>query len=204
MHGRIALWIKRCTGACPAGLQYARGVYRMNCMVQRRLPNGLAGCTSACSAGLQYARGAYQMNCMVQRHLPNGLAGCTSACSAGLQGYSDVGVKPECSEAGMNLDYGEAGLNPDYGGVGVKPECSGVGVKPNAVERDSSSEVKRLRIPSGRESESVVVLAACSTCDPDITSKSLKMGPVLGGLDARPPGAPVSHAWAYRDFPTMP
>ncbi|OWM87891.1 hypothetical protein CDL15_Pgr008338 [Punica granatum] len=40
------------------------------------------------------------------------------------------------------------------------------------VLRDSSSRVERLRIPSGRESESAVVLAVCSTCDPDITSKS--------------------------------
>ncbi|PKI60039.1 hypothetical protein CRG98_019568 [Punica granatum] len=42
MHGRL-----------PGVLQYARGAYRMNCIVQRRLPSGLAGCTSACSAGLQ-------------------------------------------------------------------------------------------------------------------------------------------------------
>ncbi|OWM86015.1 hypothetical protein CDL15_Pgr011892 [Punica granatum] len=39
-------------GIDPKGLQYARGAYRMNCMVQRRLPSGLAGCTSAYSAGL--------------------------------------------------------------------------------------------------------------------------------------------------------
>ncbi|OWM84372.1 hypothetical protein CDL15_Pgr021048 [Punica granatum] len=38
--------------------------------------------------------------------------------------------------------------------------------------RDSSSGGERLRIPSGRESESAVVLAVCNTCDPDITSKS--------------------------------
>ncbi|PKI37051.1 hypothetical protein CRG98_042555 [Punica granatum] len=74
MHGRL-----------PGVLQYARGAYRMNCKVQRRLPSGLAGCTSACSANLQYARGAYRMNCMVQRRLPSGLAGCTSACSAGCK-----------------------------------------------------------------------------------------------------------------------
>ncbi|OWM75179.1 hypothetical protein CDL15_Pgr004997 [Punica granatum] len=38
--------------------------------------------------------------------------------------------------------------------------------------RNSSSRVERLRIPSGRESLSAEVLAACSTCDPGITSKS--------------------------------
>ncbi|OWM89008.1 hypothetical protein CDL15_Pgr027014 [Punica granatum] len=35
--------------------------------------------------------------------------------------------------------------------------------------KDWSSGVERLRIPSGRESESAVVLDVCSTCDPDIT-----------------------------------
>ncbi|OWM73943.1 hypothetical protein CDL15_Pgr009129 [Punica granatum] len=30
---------------------------------------------------------------------------------------------------------------------------------------------------------------------------TVQMDPVLGGLDTRPPGTPVSHAWAYRDFP---
>ncbi|OWM64670.1 hypothetical protein CDL15_Pgr013828 [Punica granatum] len=44
------------------------------------------------------------------------------------------------------------------------------------VMRDSSSGVERLRIPSGRKLESAVVLAVCSTCDPDITSKSLQNG----------------------------
>ncbi|PKI73729.1 hypothetical protein CRG98_005878 [Punica granatum] len=43
-------------GIDPKGLQFARGAYRMNCMVQRCLPSGLAGCTSACFAGLQGAR----------------------------------------------------------------------------------------------------------------------------------------------------
>ncbi|OWM83046.1 hypothetical protein CDL15_Pgr005075 [Punica granatum] len=43
-------------GIDPKGLQYAQGAYRMNSMVQRRLPSGLAGCMSACSAGLQGAR----------------------------------------------------------------------------------------------------------------------------------------------------
>ncbi|OWM72667.1 hypothetical protein CDL15_Pgr005256 [Punica granatum] len=38
--------------------------------------------------------------------------------------------------------------------------------------RNSSSSEERLRLPSGRESESAVVLAVCNTCDPDITSKS--------------------------------
>ncbi|OWM84214.1 hypothetical protein CDL15_Pgr026165 [Punica granatum] len=61
------------------------------------------------------------------------------------------------------------------------------------VLRDSSSKTERLRISWDRESESVVVHAVCSTCDPDITSKSLQMGPVLRGLDARPPGAPVNY-----------
>ncbi|PKI64322.1 hypothetical protein CRG98_015287 [Punica granatum] len=28
----------------------------------------------------------------------------------------------------------------------------------------------------------------------------LRMDPILGGLDARPLGAPASYAWAYRDF----
>ncbi|OWM73925.1 hypothetical protein CDL15_Pgr008075 [Punica granatum] len=41
-------------------------------------------------------------------------------------------------------------------GVGVKPECSGAGCH---VLKDSSSRVERLNILSGRESESVVVLA---------------------------------------------
>ncbi|OWM76856.1 hypothetical protein CDL15_Pgr015115 [Punica granatum] len=68
------------------------------------------------------------------------------------------------------------------------------------VLRDSSSGVERLRILSGRELESAVVIAVYSTYDPGITSKSLQLGPVLGDLDTRPPGAPVSHAWAYRDF----
>ncbi|OWM82713.1 hypothetical protein CDL15_Pgr014201 [Punica granatum] len=59
------------------------------------------------------------------------------------------------------------------------------------VLRDSSSKTERLRISWDWESESIVVHAVYSTCDPDITSKSLQMGPVLEGLDARPPGAPV-------------
>ncbi|PKI67797.1 hypothetical protein CRG98_011810 [Punica granatum] len=42
-------------GTYPKGLQYARGAYRMNNMVQRRLPNGLAGCGACCPAGLQGA-----------------------------------------------------------------------------------------------------------------------------------------------------
>ncbi|OWM91652.1 hypothetical protein CDL15_Pgr022200 [Punica granatum] len=28
----------------------------------------------------------------------------------------------------------------------------------------------------------------------------MQVGPVLGDLNTKPPGAPVSHAWAYRDF----
>ncbi|PKI65911.1 hypothetical protein CRG98_013699 [Punica granatum] len=46
---------KKVVGTDPKGLQYARGAYRMNNMVQRRLPNGLAGCGAFCSAGLQGA-----------------------------------------------------------------------------------------------------------------------------------------------------
>ncbi|PKI66342.1 hypothetical protein CRG98_013304 [Punica granatum] len=32
-------------------------------------------------------------------------------------------------------------------------------------------------------------------------ASTVQVGPVFGGLDMRPPRAPVSHAWAYRDFP---
>ncbi|PKI66330.1 hypothetical protein CRG98_013292 [Punica granatum] len=55
--------------------------------------------------------------------------------------------------------------------------------------KDSSSRVECLRIPSGWESESAVVLAMRANRS------------VLGGLDARPPKVPVSHVWAYRDVP---
>ncbi|PKI46263.1 hypothetical protein CRG98_033344 [Punica granatum] len=34
-----------------------------------------------------------------------------------------------------------------------------------------------------------------------IFALTVQVGPVLGALDTRPPGAPVSHAWAYQDFP---
>ncbi|PKI65691.1 hypothetical protein CRG98_013916 [Punica granatum] len=46
---------RKVVGTDPKGLQYARGTYRMNNMVQRRLPNGLAGCGAFCPAGLQGA-----------------------------------------------------------------------------------------------------------------------------------------------------
>ncbi|OWM64713.1 hypothetical protein CDL15_Pgr000849 [Punica granatum] len=42
---------------------------------------------------------------------------------------------------------------------------------PCLAMRDSSYVVERLRIPRGRKSESAVVLAACSTCDPNIIGK---------------------------------
>ncbi|PKI38137.1 hypothetical protein CRG98_041472, partial [Punica granatum] len=124
---------RKVVGTYPKGLQYARGAYRMNNIVQRRLPNGLAGCRACCSAGLQgagcfarryawcrkvvgtypkglqYARGAYRMNNIVQRRLPNGLAGCRACCSAGLQGAGCfarryawcrkvVGTYPKCGK----------------------------------------------------------------------------------------------------------
>ncbi|OWM86322.1 hypothetical protein CDL15_Pgr020630 [Punica granatum] len=69
------------------------------------------------------------------------------------------------------------------------------------VLKDPSSKVERLRIPSGRESEPAIILAVCNTCDPGITSKSLQVGPVLGGLDARPQGLPLAMYWAYQDIP---
>ncbi|PKI73265.1 hypothetical protein CRG98_006342 [Punica granatum] len=34
-----------------------------------------------------------------------------------------------------------------------------------------------------------------------IFALTVQVGPVLGGLDTRLQGAPVSHAWTYRDFP---
>ncbi|OWM78327.1 hypothetical protein CDL15_Pgr001048 [Punica granatum] len=48
--------------------------------------------------------------------------------------------------------------------------------------RDSSSGGERLRIPSGRESESAVVLAICNTCctDPNVDSRR---GPHCALLD---------------------
>ncbi|PKI64179.1 hypothetical protein CRG98_015425 [Punica granatum] len=46
----------------------------------------------------------------------------------------------------------------------------------------------------------LVIGAVCRGCPGLVTW----MSPVFGGLDARPQGVPVSHAWAYRDFPTMP
>ncbi|PKI57932.1 hypothetical protein CRG98_021681 [Punica granatum] len=72
--------------------------------------------------------------------------------------------------------------------------------------------------PEGSEIRVRRSSCVCSTCDPGIkifsfgslkqpvknVSLTVQMGPVFGGLDARPQRAPVSHAWAYRDFPTMP
>ncbi|OWM90886.1 hypothetical protein CDL15_Pgr027373 [Punica granatum] len=75
--------------------------------------------------------------------------------------------------------------------------------------RDSSSRVERLRIPSGRESEYAVVLVVfvhiSSLGSPKRPVKNfaltVQMDAALGGLDARPLGAPVSYVWAYRDVP---
>ncbi|PKI37485.1 hypothetical protein CRG98_042147 [Punica granatum] len=57
------------------------------------------------------------------------------------------------------------------------------------VLRDSSFEVDRLCIPSGRESESAIILAMRQK----------------GSRFRRPPGnasrIPIGHVWAYRDFP---
>ncbi|OWM72888.1 hypothetical protein CDL15_Pgr023294 [Punica granatum] len=53
--------------------------------------------------------------------------------------------------------------------TGVIVVCWGC---PGRAMRDSSSVVERLLIPRGRKSESAVVLAACSTCDPNIIGKS--------------------------------
>ncbi|OWM82746.1 hypothetical protein CDL15_Pgr008627 [Punica granatum] len=72
------------------------------------------------------------------------------------------------------------------------------------VLKDSSSGVKRLCIPSGRESEFVVVLAICFG-SPKRPVKNfaltVQMDHVLRGLDARPPRVPVGYVWDYRDVP---
>ncbi|OWM82803.1 hypothetical protein CDL15_Pgr022799 [Punica granatum] len=68
--------------------------------------------------------------------------------------------------------------------------------------------MERLRIPRDRKSESAITLAACSTCDPVIISRSsdpwrvfvlaMRMGS-RGKPLCEAPGALVGHSWAYRD-----
>ncbi|PKI75871.1 hypothetical protein CRG98_003786 [Punica granatum] len=123
-------------------------------------------------------------------HIALLIVGCTGACPTGFARCT--GTYPLCCLGGHVLTCGKFAGNRGL------------------VLRDSNSGEKRLHTLLVKGSESVVVLAACSTCDPDITSKSCKkyyykigavqVGPVLGGLDSRPPGTPASHAWAYRDF----
>ncbi|PKI18235.1 hypothetical protein CRG98_049491 [Punica granatum] len=57
---------RKVVGTYPKGLQYARGSYRINNMVQRSLSNGLAGYGAFCP--VSFARcGAYcPAGCMVQ------------------------------------------------------------------------------------------------------------------------------------------
>ncbi|OWM72564.1 hypothetical protein CDL15_Pgr005033 [Punica granatum] len=72
---------------------------------------------------------------------------------------------------------------------------------PGRAMRDSSPGVERLHIPSGWESESAIFSFGSPEQPMKIFALTVQVGPVLGGLDTRPPGAPVSHAWAYQDFP---
>ncbi|OWM90070.1 hypothetical protein CDL15_Pgr000857 [Punica granatum] len=66
--------------------------------------------------------------------------------------------------------------------------------------KDMSSGMEHLRIPSGWESESAIFSFRSLEQHMKIFALIVQVGPVLEGLDTRPPGVPVSHAWAYRDF----
>ncbi|PKI61112.1 hypothetical protein CRG98_018492 [Punica granatum] len=71
---------RKVIGTYPKGLQYAQGAYRMTNMVQRRLPNGLAGGGAFCTAGLQGAGRVARRIAWCRksnRDVPEGFAICT-------------------------------------------------------------------------------------------------------------------------------
>ncbi|PKI35950.1 hypothetical protein CRG98_043659 [Punica granatum] len=73
---------RKVVGTYPKGLQYARGAYRMNNMVQWRLPNGLVGCGACCPAG-----------CKVRGVLPGGLHGAGKSSQDVLEGDGPLSRK---------------------------------------------------------------------------------------------------------------
>ncbi|PKI70842.1 hypothetical protein CRG98_008733 [Punica granatum] len=93
VHGRISLWIARCTGACPASFAICTGAYLMDlqrsrdaralarriCNMHRRIPHELAESTGACPADLKSTRALTRWTCGVHRHLPSGFTKCTGA-----------------------------------------------------------------------------------------------------------------------------
>ncbi|PKI70799.1 hypothetical protein CRG98_008794 [Punica granatum] len=138
--------------------------------------------------GLQYARVHCPVDCGVLERLLGWFARCralarrVARCTAVLGRLKWGGCCYENSDSlEADVDAGAVAslLNTEFA---VWPLCFSWRCPSAAMRdfvfagcrvlKDSNSGVERLRIPSDRESESAVVLAICSTCDPGITSKS--------------------------------
>ncbi|PKI40339.1 hypothetical protein CRG98_039268 [Punica granatum] len=134
-----------------------------------------------------------------------------------------MGVKPECSKMGMKLEYNRMRVCESVcskgllRGTGDDRESSPYGMAAGAFVGSTEDRPMLRLVGMPQLLVDVAVATVLWVCGVDAAPRvfnfgsherlvknfalTVQVGPVLGGLDARPPRAPVSHAWAYRDFP---